>query len=436
MKINWRRFIRPHNILATVFIFLVMWLTSFIHIDHHKLDPFTYGIRDYDVTDIVYSRLRKNETVLDNRIVLVNIGQPDRMMLHRMLERIEAAQPKVIGIDLFLEGKKDSLADALLQQTFMRHQNIVVATVLEGYSAEKDYFEREAGCDTSFSSYTRTGFANFPGNKTNTVRIFSYEENVREHSVYAFSAELSRYYDPTSIEVLKKRREDLTRIHYTSNSESFLRFEPETILDTTINLGEILKDKIILIGYLEDYKPDDPIIDRFFTPLNERYTGRTNPDMYGLVIHANVIRMLLDRNYIRTAPKWITFIFALVLIYVNTFFFFWNYRYFWYFKHFPKILYRWAHVVQVIEIALLFLLTAWVFYAFKITIDCTIAIVGLVLVFDLCIIYYYLRQNINFLGKVPDHFPIRHHKKKLAKPDKRQSKPRKAPEDSDTKTIP
>ncbi len=429
MNIHWRRFIRPHNILATVFIFLVMWLASFIHIDHHKLDPFTYGIRDYDVTDIVYSRLRKNETILDSRIVLVNTGQPDRMILHRMLERMEAAQPKVIGIDLFLEGKKDSLADALLQQTFMRHQNIIAATVLEGYSAEKDYFERETGCDTSFSSYTRTGFANFPGNRTNTVRLFSYEEKVREHSVYSFAAEISRFYDPTSLEMLEKKGDDLTRIRYTSNVESYLRFEPETILDTTINLADILKDKIILVGYLNDYDPDEPIIDRFFTPLNERYTGRTIPDMYGIVIHANIIRMLLDRDYISTAPKWISFVFALLLVYVNTFFFFWNYRYFFYFKQFPKILYRWGHVVQVIEIALLFLLTAWIFYAFKIDIDFTTSIVGLLLAFDLCIVYYYLRQNINYLGKIPDDFPVRHPKKKRAKP-------RKAPTDSDKKTIP
>lgn len=421
MSINWRRIIRPHNLLVTVFIFLVAWVLSFIHIDHHKLDPFTYGIRDYDVTDIVYSRLRKKETLLDKRIVLVNTDQPNRMVLHQMLERIEAAQPRVIGIDIFLEGKKDSLADALLQQTFIRHQNIVVATVLEGYSPEKDFFDRESGCDTSFSNYTRTGFSNFPGNKTQTVRVLSPKEKVQAHSVNSFATEISQQYDPSAIEDLLKRANTLEQIHYTSNIESFIRFEPETILDTTVNLTEVLKDKIVLIGFLSDFESDDPIIDRFFTPLNERYTGRTTPDMYGIVIHANIIRMLLDRDYIDKLPKWVTYIFALILVYFNSFFFFWNYKYFWYFKQFPKILYRWAHVVQAVEIALLFLLTAWVFYQFKLKVDFMAAIVGLLLVFDLCIVYYYLRQNLSFLGKIPDHFPVRQPRKKHIEPNETSS---------------
>ena len=416
MGIHWRRIIRPHNLLATIFIFLVAWILSLIHIDHHKLDPFTYGIRDYDVTDIVYSRLRKNETLLEDRIVLVNTGHPDRMVLHQMLERIEAAQPKIIGIDLFLEGKKDSLADALLQQTFIKHQNIVLATVLKGYSQEKDFFDRESGCDTSFSNYSRTGFSNFPGNKTQTVRSYSPEEKVQAYSVYSFATEISRLYEPSALDALHKRGNTLEQIHYTGNIESYLRFEPETILDTSINLAEILKDKIVLIGYLADYEPNDPIIDRFYTPLNERYTGRTIPDMYGIVVHANIIRMLLDRNYIDYFPKWATYIFALVLVYFNSFFFFWNYKYFWYFKQFPRVLYRWAHIVQIVQIALLFLLTAWVFYFFKLRVDFMAAIVGLLLVFDLCIVYYYLRQNIAYLGKIPDQFPERDRRKEPKKP--------------------
>lgn len=101
MSIKWRRILRPHNLSCYRFYFSGDVGFSFIHIDHHRLDPFTYGIRDYDVTDIVYSRLRKTETILDDRIVLVNTGNPDRMVLHKMLERIEAAQPRVVGIDLF-----------------------------------------------------------------------------------------------------------------------------------------------------------------------------------------------------------------------------------------------------------------------------------------------------------------------------------------------
>ena len=415
MSIKWRRILRPHNLLATAFIFLAMWVFSFIHIDHHRLDPFTYGIRDYDVTDIVYSRLRKTETILDDRIVLVNTGNPDRMVLHKMLERIEAAQPRVVGIDLFLDSEKDSLTDALLQRTFQKNNNIVLVTSLENFDEEKGYFEREGSCHPMFREFTKTGFSNFPANRTQTIRMFSPETNVQNYKARSFATEISLIYDSTSFKSLKKRGNELERIHFNANEDSFLKFEPEVVLDSAVDLSKVMKDKIVLIGYLNDFQPDDPIVDRFFTPLNQKYAGRTIPDMYGLVLHANIIRMLLDRDYVNYFPKWATFIFALALVYANTFFFFWNYKYFWYFKSFPKILYRWAHLIQVIEIALLFLLTAWIFYAYKTRIDFTVAIVGLLLAFDLCIIYYYLTQNIRILGKVPDHFPIRHRKKKTPK---------------------
>ncbi|MEO6759231.1 MAG: CHASE2 domain-containing protein [Saprospiraceae bacterium] len=398
----WRHILRPHNLLATAFIFLVMWLLSFIHIDHHKLDPYTYAIRDYDITDIVYSRLRKPEIVPESRIVLVNTGMPDRLQLYQMLERILAAKPKVIGIDIFLEDKKDPVIDSLLRQTFRHHPNIVLATQLENPTALA--FDRETGCDTSFSNYAQTGFADFPGNDTRTIRQLIPKKKSKEYTAYSFAAEISRLYDPRSLEDLEKRGHAAERIHFTTTIDNYLRFEPETILDTTVDLAEIMQDKIVLLGYLNEYGPDDPIVDRFFTPMNKRYSGRTIPDMYGVVVHANVIQMLLDRNYISNVPGWIIFTFTLLLIYANTFFFFWNYKYFWYFKHFPKILYRWAHIVQVLEIALLFFLTAWIFYAFQLTADFTVATVALLLTFDLCIVYYHLRHNIPALDRIPTHF--------------------------------
>ncbi|MBK8555845.1 MAG: CHASE2 domain-containing protein [Lewinellaceae bacterium] len=394
----------------------MMWILSFVHIEHHFLDPFTYGIRDYDVTDIVYSRLRNSQVKLDDRIVLVNTGIPDRKTLGQMLERIEAAQPRVIGIDILLEGRKDHEIDASLQQIFKQHDNIVLANKLVNYSESAGAFEKVTGSDTLFSDYTRTGFSNFPGDSTRAVRFFSPMEKTQSGASYCFAVEVAKMYDPASVEMLEKRHNKVERIHLTTNINSYIRFEPETILDTTVNLSEIFRDKIVIIGYLSDYSADDAILDRFYTPLNPRYTGRSVPDMYGAVIHANIVRMMLDNDYINYFPKWATFLFAIVLIYANTFFFFWNYKYFWYFKPFPKILYRWAHLVQVVEIALLFLLTAWVFYAFQVKMDFTVAIVAIILVFDLCIIYYYLRQNIPALGRVPEHFRTKHHHPKVTNP--------------------
>jgi CHASE2 domain-containing sensor protein len=405
MNSGWRRYIRPHNILATIFIFFTLWVLSFIHIDHHVLNPFKNGVKDYDVTDIVYSRLRDEHKDLENRIVLVNTGNPDRLEIQQMLERIFEAEPKVVGVDVLFDGKKDPHTDSLLQATIKSSDRLILATNLGDYSEETHRFMTESANDTFFQPYARTGYANFPSNETRTLRLFSPHERTARGSSSAFAVEIAALYDPGSLKDLNSRHNHLERIHYTTDIDNYIRLEPETILDTAFDIRSRLKDKIVLLGYLENYTTEDPIVDRFYTPLNEKYTGRSIPDMYGVVVHANIIKMLLDRNYVGSFPKWIIYLFGAILIYVNTFFFFWNYKYWWYFKPFPNILYRIGHLVQVVQIVLMFFVMAWVFASYQIKIEFKVPIVALILAFDLCTIYYYLRKNFSILGNIPEYFP-------------------------------
>src|SRR5262249_51796170 len=73
-----------------------------------------------------------------------------------------------------------------------------------------------------------------------------------------------------------------------------------------------LRDKIVLFGYLGTepamrdsnawpYTIDE---DRLFTPLNDRLSGRSYPDMYGVLVHANILRMMLQEDYITVVPVW------------------------------------------------------------------------------------------------------------------------------------
>ncbi len=57
-----------------------------------------------------------------------------------------------------------------------------------------------------------------------------------------------------------------------------------------------LKGKIALLGYAND-NPND-IEDKKFTPMNAKFAGKSVPDMNGIVVHANIISMALDGNYI------------------------------------------------------------------------------------------------------------------------------------------
>jgi CHASE2 domain-containing sensor protein len=76
---------------------------------------------------------------------------------------------------------------------------------------------------------------------------------------------------------------------------------------------KIIKDKIVLMGIVPLIDLSDPkslasitYEDTYYTPLNPNYVGRSYPDMYGLMIHANVIAMMLDENYINESPIWLS----------------------------------------------------------------------------------------------------------------------------------
>jgi CHASE2 domain-containing sensor protein len=78
-------------------------------------------------------------------------------------------------------------------------------------------------------------------------------------------------------------------------------------------LGEVFKDNIIIMGFLGDYLGDPSWNDKFFTPLNKKVAGRANPDMFGVVVHANVVAMILNEDYINELPDWLLIAVAFII---------------------------------------------------------------------------------------------------------------------------
>jgi hypothetical protein len=66
----------------------------------------------------------------------------------------------------------------------------------------------------------------------------------------------------------------------------------------------MFRDNIVIMGYLGDYLGDPAWEDKFFTPLNKVVAGRANPDMFGPVVHANAVAMILNEDYVDQMPDW------------------------------------------------------------------------------------------------------------------------------------
>ncbi|MEK6782846.1 MAG: CHASE2 domain-containing protein [Bacteroidota bacterium] len=81
--------------------------------------------------------------------------------------------------------------------------------------------------------------------------------------------------------------------------------------------GNIIKDKIVLVGYLGDYLNDPAYENKFYTPLNPTFAGRSLPDMLGLTLHANVVSMILNEDYIDQLSNFWELTILLIVIVFN-----------------------------------------------------------------------------------------------------------------------
>jgi CHASE2 domain-containing sensor protein len=136
----------------------------------------------------------------------------------------------------------------------------------------------------------------------------------------------------------------------------------------------LIKDNIVLFGFLGDYIGDPAWDDKFFTPLNKKVAGRANPDMFGLVIHANIINMILAEDYINRLSEWQEWAIAFIVCFLNV-------ALFSYINSRLPLFYDGISVIlQVIEIGICSILVVFLFsyFSFKTSLSYTMGALALV----------------------------------------------------------
>jgi len=389
---------RPHSIIITILILSFIGLLDFIRLNLHFLDPFNYGLKDYEVTDIVFSQLRDEALApgeFEDRIILVDVGEPSRAELARVISRLSDAGARVIGVDIMLEGRKEPRTDSLLQASIREADNVVLATSLWNYNEVENLFEEEIACDTFFSNYATMGYANFVSNESRTVRLFSPSERTRLGRADAFAVAIAEKMDPKAVRVLQQRDREVERINYIGGENYFAQYDMATVLDSTVDLSTGVKDKAVLLGFIGEHRINESLLDRFFTPLNPKYSGRSFPDMYGVFIHANILSMILDRDYIYEVPIWVSRLLAILFTYANVIVIHWVYR------RFNEAFHGITRVLQLIEFVALFFLIALLFQFFRVKFDFAFGILALVLAYDFVMIYENLiRKKVPFIQRL------------------------------------
>lgn len=296
--------------MCTLMTFIIGGLMYLTFVNLSFLDPFEKAFKDFKFTDIFYAE-RFNESKRSEKIILVNVKHENRFKIAQALEKIHSYQPKVIGLDIVFQERKNKFTDSILKEKFLSIPNIVFSFYQDGNEIieNHEFFKSELD---------KRGYINLDLYGQNTV-IRNFKGYNVEKNAYSFSTLLALeagYIDP---QFAQSKLDKPLPINYIGNQEVFLSYTLDEIIEST----EIptVKDAVVILGYLGDLNPEFDIEDKHFTPLNKAWVGRSSPDTFGATIHANILTMLMNKTLLykvsNLAIFLISFIFCLIVVYLT-----------------------------------------------------------------------------------------------------------------------
>ncbi len=301
-------FFKRDTIFATISVFLVMGLLTLIPINLHVLDPLKLALTDISFNDLSFSELKTHRNnAMDDKIVIVNIGNASRTEIATVINKVNEAQPKSIGLDILFLEAKEGPGDSALFAAIKKAPGIVLANKLE--------FDNKKGRQDNYfqASSRHGGFVNFVGEKQGVIRYFSPFEEWKDSVNSSFAVAVVQVSDELKFKALQKRSHDLEFINYSRQADQYFTVEYNDLLTGKASPAAF-NNKIVLIGFV-DSNPAN-IEDKHFTPLNDKFVGKSIPDMNGVVIQANIISMILDNNYIKKTPGWLNWFFAILTTWI------------------------------------------------------------------------------------------------------------------------
>jgi len=396
------------SLLGTAFIFflilLIYKISAFGIFD--LFDPIGDAIGDMEFTDIVFSQLREDPPP-DTNVVIVNIGDLSRGDVGAQIEILSRYNPRVIGLDaLFSSPKEDTLGDIMLSEAIRNAGNVVLVSKLIDPDSVTDEFTNVKLSHPMFSDYADHAYANLVTDNAaqeqeafKVTRSFSPKQYLKgdtEKMQIAFGCKLAQLYDKEKADKYLKRKNEDEVINYRGNIMDMGRSNFGTkffALDWMQVFTEdfdpsIVKDKIVIMGYLGGDFSDNSWEDIFYTPMNPTYAGKANPDMYGVVIHANIVAMILNQDYINKLPDWVEHIIGVLMTFVNILFFSVIYR------KLPKWYDGITKLIQVLELMVLLFLLIMAFHLLDIKINLILGMAGIALAGDGLEVFYGVIMNL------------------------------------------
>jgi CHASE2 domain-containing sensor protein len=396
------------SFFATAFVFAtLLGLRELTQLNvFSAFDPLGKALGDVELTDIAFSQLR-SDPPLDTNIVIVNIGPLDRGGIGDQIKILSRFQPKVIGLDIIFSCKEglydsvncpqfyDTAANRNFAEAVAGFKNIVLvkrltqSDSLVQAAGDIDLYDSIEHTDAHLRQQAFEGFANLETEAAHqedlkSCRRFNPAISVNGTPHYAFGVMLAMLYDSAKAARFLDRGNYSEIINYRGNvvdwhgashfAGRYMVLDWDQALDTTTYVAEMLRGKIVILGSLGNDLRDTSWDDKFFTPLNKIYAGKSRPDMYGVVVHANIVSMILNEDYINELAWWQEIFIAFAFVFLNSVMFYWITN------RFPVLFDTVSIVLQLAQVVLLSFLMIEFFDWFQFKLDLTITLAGVALV--------------------------------------------------------
>jgi CHASE2 domain-containing sensor protein len=339
-------------LITTLFTFAVM--AGLYSITQLKIfdafDPLAKAFGDMEIFDITFSQLREDPEI-DTSVVIVNIGYLSRGEIGQQIMNLNQFNPKVIALDIMFTCNGmprdpencpqafDTLSNMMFAEAVRQagprmvmaeklHQSPALVDSL-GDAAVYDSIEHT---DSNLLQNAYEGFVNLETDAEHqedlkVCRTLNPKIIVNNKPELAFSTRIAWVFDSVKTKKYLDREKYSETINYRGNivdwhgassfSGRYAVLDAEQALDTSTFDGRMIKDKIVILGFLGADLRDTSWDDKFITPLNKNYAGKTRPDMYGVVIHANAVSMILNEDYINELETWQEYALAFAICLLN-----------------------------------------------------------------------------------------------------------------------
>lgn len=378
------------SFLATILVFIVVWLLFMtLNISFKPLNFLAKSLKNINLTDLYMGHIKTQE--VDRDIIIVNISDINRCEQAILIDRIAQQEPAVIGIDVLFS--KDSSAvnytDTLcffsdgteqVKTAIERHSDKVVQAILWDPASQKISDQ----C-LHFGNVTG-GNINLETNKDRTepVRFFTPYTIYGQDTLMSFAYAVIKKVDPARIMSAMQRKHKSEMINYSGNSNAFVTIDAREMLRDPATFADKLRDKIVLVGVTGDLgyggKRDD-LSDMYYTPMNEKFIGRSLPDMYGVMVHANIISMIRHDQFIHRGSGWLFALIAFLITYLHVV----------PFIHFFVKQHLWYHVfAKLFQLVSLFVITwmlFWLLEDFRISVNIKYLFIAIFVSVDVLYLY-------------------------------------------------